>query len=167
MRGCRPHLMSPRERPMAFGLFRKRPPEPAAPAPSLRANGPAPPGRANARPMTGSAPPDDRLREAIQRLNRAITGLFRRFALRFDERSCTRRAITQPPVSIRSEGLIGQSNSILQRGACAPAQFGKTADIQQFARRAVRPRGAEADLAGVSAGRGDHAWDFGNRGAFS
>jgi hypothetical protein len=34
--------------------------------PSLRANGSAPPGRANARPMTGSAPPDDRLREAIQ-----------------------------------------------------------------------------------------------------
>src|SRR6202022_2203654 len=33
---------------------------------SLRANGSAPPGRANARPMTGSAPPDDRLREAIQ-----------------------------------------------------------------------------------------------------
>jgi hypothetical protein len=34
--------------------------------PSLRANGSAPTGRANARPMTGSAPPDDRLREAIQ-----------------------------------------------------------------------------------------------------
>src|ERR1700681_3494926 len=32
------------------------------PAPSLRANGSAPTGRANARPMTGAAPPDDRLR---------------------------------------------------------------------------------------------------------
>src|ERR1700686_3415649 len=29
------------------------------PAPSLRANGSAPTGRANARPMTGSAPPDE------------------------------------------------------------------------------------------------------------
>ena len=33
--------------------------------PSLRANGSAPTGRANARSMTGSAPLDDRLREAI------------------------------------------------------------------------------------------------------
>src|SRR5712664_36177 len=33
------------------------------PAPSLRANGSAPTGRANARPMTGAAPPDDRLRD--------------------------------------------------------------------------------------------------------
>jgi len=32
---------------------------------SLLANGSARTGRANARPMTGSAPPDDRLREAI------------------------------------------------------------------------------------------------------
>src|ERR1700684_3147072 len=32
MRGCGPDFHVSRERPMAFGLFRKRPPEPAAPA---------------------------------------------------------------------------------------------------------------------------------------
>jgi hypothetical protein len=36
----------------------------------------------------------------------------------------------------------------------APAQSGKAADIEQFARRAVRPRRVEADRAGVSDGFG-------------
>src|ERR1700694_290087 len=40
MRGCRSHLLFP-ERPMAFGLFRKRPPEPAAPAVVPQAAAPA------------------------------------------------------------------------------------------------------------------------------
>src|SRR6266853_6970505 len=44
------------------------PPKLSLPVTSLRANGSAPTGRANARPMTGSAPPDDRLSEAIQAL---------------------------------------------------------------------------------------------------
>src|SRR5260370_138438 len=46
-----------------------RHPIPGQSIPSLRANGSAPTGRANARPMTGSAPPDDRLREAIHGCN--------------------------------------------------------------------------------------------------
>src|SRR6266404_5440764 len=46
--------------------------------PSLRANGSAPTGRANARPMTGSAPSDDRLREAIHVAVSAKIGLLRR-----------------------------------------------------------------------------------------
>ena len=60
-------------------------------------------------------------------------------------------------------GPIGQLNSAIERGACAPAQFSKAADIEQFARRAVGPRGVEADLAGVSDGRGDHSRKFGDR----
>src|SRR5260370_28405329 len=47
------------------------------PAPSLRANGSAPTGRANARPMTGAAPPDDRLREAIHSFFTRQDGLLR------------------------------------------------------------------------------------------
>src|SRR5438105_8200424 len=35
--------------------------------------------------------------------------------------------------------LIRQLDAILERGACAPAQFGETADIEQFAGRAVGP----------------------------
>jgi hypothetical protein len=49
----------------------------------LGANGFAPTGRANARPMTGSALPDDRLREAMQHSD---DGLLRRFAPRNDEK---------------------------------------------------------------------------------
>src|SRR5258708_29123163 len=37
------------------------------PEPVIASQRVAPTGRANARPMTGSAPPDDRLREAIQK----------------------------------------------------------------------------------------------------
>ena len=58
--------------------------------------------------------------------------------------------------------LIGELDSFLERGAGAPAKPGKTADVEQFARRPVRPRGVEADLAGVSDGRGDHAGEFGD-----
>src|SRR6266436_7049509 len=62
---------------------------------------------------------------------------------------------------------IGQPNSILKRGARAPAQFGKAADVEQFARRAVGPRGVEADLAAVPDSRGHHAREFGNGNVFA
>src|SRR5258707_2864588 len=62
---------------------------------------------------------------------------------------------------------IGQPNSILKRGARAPAQFGKAADVEQFARRAVGPRGVEADLAAVSDGCGHHAREFGDGNVFA
>src|SRR5260370_38007175 len=58
--------------------------------------------------------------------------------------------------------LISKPDSFLERGAGAPAKPGKTADVEQFARRAVRPRGVEADLAGIANGRGDHAGEFGD-----
>jgi hypothetical protein len=35
--------------------------------------------------------------------------------------------------------LIGELESITKRGTCAPAQSGKAADVEQFARRAVGP----------------------------
>src|SRR6476646_6582765 len=62
---------------------------------------------------------------------------------------------------------IGQSNSVCKRGACAPAQFGKTADIEQFARRTVGPRGIEADLAAVSDAHSHQAREFGNGNIFA
>src|SRR5450759_738217 len=60
-------------------------------------------------------------------------------------------------------GLIGELDAILERGARAPAQFGEPADIEQFARRAVGPRGVEADRAGISDSRRHHAREFGDR----
>src|SRR6266481_7278818 len=62
---------------------------------------------------------------------------------------------------------IGQPNSILKRGVRAPPQFGKAADVEPFARRAVGPQGVEADLAAVSDGRGHHAREFGNGDIFA
>src|SRR5260370_17354262 len=58
--------------------------------------------------------------------------------------------------------LISKPDSFLERGAGAPAKPGKTADVEQFARRAVRPRGVEADFAGIANGRGHHAGEFGD-----
>src|SRR2546423_14689213 len=60
-------------------------------------------------------------------------------------------------------GPIGQSNSILKRGACAPAQFRKPADIEQLVRRAVGPRGVEGDLAGISDSRSHQSRELCNR----
>jgi hypothetical protein len=39
--------------------------------------------------------------------------------------------------------LISELDSVFERGARAPAQFGKAADTEQLARRAVRPRWSE------------------------
>src|SRR5436309_15094362 len=43
------------------------------------------------------------------------------------------------PLLFDQKGLIGQLHSILQRGARAPSEPGEAADVEQFARRAVRP----------------------------
>ena len=47
-------------------------------------------------------------------------------------------------------GLIGQPETILERGSRPPSQLTQTADIEQFARRAVRLRWIELDVAAVA-----------------
>src|SRR5437868_14516755 len=49
---------------------------------------------------------------------------------------------------------ISQSNTLLERGARLPAQFSEAANIEQFARGAVRAGVLEADWAGVADGFG-------------
>src|SRR5262245_6829297 len=61
---------------------------------------------------------------------------------------------------LAEESLIGEPDPLLQRRAGAPAEFCQPADIEQLARRAVGPRGIEADLAGIADGRRDHAGEF-------
>src|SRR5947207_6409915 len=46
--------------------------------------------------------------------------------------------------------LIGEPDSVLERGAGAPAELVEAADVEQFARRAVGPRGVEADCPGIA-----------------
>src|SRR5438132_10683169 len=66
-------------------------------------------------------------------------------------------------IRLAKESPIGEPDAILERGAAAPAEFRQPADVEQFARGAVRPRGVEADLAGIPDRRRDHAGEFGDR----
>src|SRR3979490_2407926 len=103
-------------------------------------------------------------REAKQSISRQWErkcGLLRRFAPRNDDGE--RGGLLRRLLGFAEVSLVSELDSIFQRGARAPAQFGKAADIEQFARGAVRPRGVEADLAGISAGRATHAREFRNR----
>src|ERR1700722_19014812 len=57
--------------------------------------------------------------------------------------------------------VIRELDSILERRARMPAQSGKAADIEPFARRAVGPRGVKAELAGISDNGRHHPREFG------
>src|SRR4029079_1169266 len=64
---------------------------------------------------------------------------------------------------LAEERLIGEPDALFQRRAGAPAELRQPADIEQLARRAVRPRSVKADLAGIADRRRDHAGEFGDR----
>jgi hypothetical protein len=55
--------------------------------------------------------------------------------------------------------LIGEPHAVLEASRGAPAEFFQPADVEQLARRAVRPGGIKADPAGVASGRRNDAGD--------
>ena len=58
--------------------------------------------------------------------------------------------------------LIGEQDAVLQAGTGLPAEFGKSADVEQFARGTVRPRGVKGDRADVTDRCRHHAGEFGD-----
>src|SRR5476651_1201414 len=107
MRRCEPHFhISPERRLMAFGLFRKRPPQPVAPAAQPQ---PAAPTVADAAPASDS----DSAREILELLELELGGMIRQLerAANSVASGAEATAATLSTIRQRTDALTGRTSA--------------------------------------------------------
>src|SRR5688500_17853099 len=158
MRGCQSHFVLPsfpREKPMAFGLFRKRLPEPAAPA--VAATSPAPAFATDA----PQAPESDSAREILELLELELGAMIRQLerAANSVAGGAEATAATLTTIVQRTDALTGRTSAAQSTATTFSLAADKFTHSAQGIGSQVRDASKLADQASAAAREASHNVD--------